>query len=308
MSFLDQIINGPVMDIPDPPDLARIKQISYYRKKYEQKAAEGKPFDLWEFESSVDRGWPYPVATEAERELVCSSTNQPLRGNASSILLLIKTYLQGQCLDSDDSDLIVYPDQDKVKFWKDILISGAENGNRLYQAALITGLVGLNPVNSGWMSVEEGNAYKEKFESSLIRDALAGDGIAAYAVAAMCVGDAKYGSNYRSKMTQVAMNAGIADAYYLGSEIYRSYSYSKDSYSYGEILRYYMAAKDCTSGAMLGVMQYFVGDAYSSGEEWVEQDLSKAIYYYRLALKNGMYSAASSLELLQQRYPQLFLD
>lgn len=109
--------------------------VDYYRNKYKRMEQAGMKIDWWEFQKSVEKGWPYPVATEREREDICSFEHQALRGDAGSIIQLLFSYSHGSFEESNDSDLTIYKDEDKVHYWRNVLIQGAEQGNRNFQAA-----------------------------------------------------------------------------------------------------------------------------------------------------------------------------
>lgn len=63
--------------------------VEYYRNKYKWMEQAGMKIDWWEFKKSVEKDWPYPVATENEREKMCNSQNQALRGCTRSIIYLL---------------------------------------------------------------------------------------------------------------------------------------------------------------------------------------------------------------------------
>lgn len=281
--------------------------VDYYRNKYKRMEQAGMKIDWWEFQKSVEKGWPYPVATEREREDICSFEHQALRGDAGSIIQLLFSYSHGSFEESNDSDLTIYKDEDKVHYWRNVLIQGAEQGNRNFQAALI-GKVG---INQGWISDDRRQLFRERYEERLLADAEAGDPQAMYAVADNLLGEASYGSEHRRVLAEKAALAGVGDAAYLCEEIYRLACYEKEKngepnpYEYSEKIRYYLMGVESNNGAMLGVMQDLVADAYRDGDAGLPKDLNKAIYYYRLAAQNGYEMAEHRLQTIEE-HPELF--
>lgn len=281
--------------------------VEYYRNKYKRMEQAGMKIDWWEFRQSVEKGWPYPVATEEEKDEISSSQNQALRGYARSIIHLLFSYTHGLFEESNDSEMTIYKDEDKVRYWRNVLVQGANQGNRNYQGALIK----VSGMNEGWLSNEQRQLFKEKYEECLLSDAEAGDPQAMYAVADNCLGEASYGSEYRRVLAEKAARAGVGDAAYLCGEIYQLECYEKekngepDSYEYSKKIRYYLMGVESNNGAMLGVMQDLVADAYRDGDAGLPKDLNKAIYYYRLAAQNGYEMAEYRLQTIEE-HPELF--
>lgn len=307
MGFLDKILNAPRSSKIEKTGENNTNDLTlFYRNKYKDMELDGRVIDWWEFNQSVDKKWPYPVATEAERKSIESFDKQVLRNHAFSISDLLYKYSNGMLEDSNDGDISVYKDLDKVEYWKNILIEGAELGNRSFQAALVTKLGIYDGSMHGWINEQERQRFVEQYESKLIDDAKAEEPEAMYAVAQFCLGDATYGSECRRLMAEKAMNVGIGDAAFLSSEIYKSESYSNGtSWEYSDIIKYYAKGVECNNGAMLGIMQDCVAEAYRDGEDGFPKDIQKAIYYYKLAVLNGCESAASSLKFIEER-PDLF--
>lgn len=188
-----------------------------------------------------------------------------------------------------------------------MLIQGAEQGNRYFQGALIKE----NGMNEGWLSNEQRQLFKEKYEARPLSDAEGGDPQAMYAVADNCLGEASYGSEYRRMLAEKVARAGVGDAAYLCGEIYQLGCYEEekngepDSYEYSEKIRYYLMGVESNNGAMLGVMQDCVADAYRDDDAGLPKDLNKAIYYYRLVAQNGYEMAEHSLQTIEE-HPALF--
>lgn len=280
--------------------------VMYYKNKYKQMEAEGKQIDWWEFNQSVDNRWPYPVATEAERKAIDGIEYRVLKGHAIDISNLLYSYQLGMLEDANDGDVTIYKDEDKVAYWKNELIKGAENGDKSFQAALITNLGIYGGTSSGWMSEEEVACYKEKYEQKLIENAREGDGAALYAIAQFALCDAKYGSVERKEYAEKALAAGNGDAAYLLAEIYKTESYKNGGdWEYSEVLKFYLKGVETDNGAMLGRMQDCIADAYRDGEDGFPKDVEKAIYYYNEAINNGDSSAKATMELAEN-HPELF--
>lgn len=96
----------------------------------------GKKIDWHEYEKSIDAGWPYPVATERERENIESRDKQVLRKHAINISLILRIYKSGCIEEENDTELIVWKDEEKVNYWKNVLIEGAVNGDRTGSAGI----------------------------------------------------------------------------------------------------------------------------------------------------------------------------
>ena len=303
MGFLDKILNAPrSAKIENEGKTDTNDSVLFYRNKYKEMELDGKVIDWWEFNQSVDKKWPYPVATEAERKAIESFDKQALRNHAFSISDLLYKYSNGMLEDSNDGDITVYKDLDKVTYWKNVLINGAEQGNRSFQAALVTRLGIYDGSTNGWIGEEERQSFIDQYESKLIDDAKAGDPNAMYAVAQFCLGEATYGSEYRRLIAEKAMNAGNGDAAFLCSEIYKSDVYLKgSSWEYSDIIKFYAKGVECNNGAMLGIMQDCIAEAYRDGEDGFPKDIKKAIYYYKLAVSNGCESAMYSLKFIEER-------
>ena len=303
MGFLDKILNGPrntkianenKKDINDT--------ILFYQNKYKKMELNGKVIDWLEFNQSVDRKWPYPVATEAEREAIESFNKQALRNHAFSISYLLYSYSNGVSEDSNISDITIYKDSDKVAYWKEILINGAEQGNRAFQAALVTKAGIYDGSVYGWINEQERACFIERYELKLIEDAEAEDPEAMYAVAQFHLGDAASDNKYRCLIAEKAMNAGIGDAaFFLSSEVYKL---KGTTWEYSDIIKFYAKGVECNNGAMLGIMQDCIAEAYRDGEDGFPKDIEKAIYYYKLAASNGCRSALTALEIIE-KHPDL---
>lgn len=275
--------------------------VEYFRNKYRRMERDGKKIDWWEFKQSVEKAWPYPVATEKETDKISSFSSQALRGNANSIIELLSAYSIGLFENSNNPEISIYRDEDKVRYWKDVIVQGAAQGNRSFQAALICN----RSRTESWLNDEQYRFFKEQYEELLLSDAEAGVPEAMYAVANFCLGDAIYRSTRRHWLAEKAMNAGVGDAAYLCEEIYRLDCYQKtkngepDPYEYSEKIRFFLKGVACNNGTMLGVMQDVVANAYRDGDAGLPKDVNKAVYYYRLAVQNGYEMAESSLHAIE---------
>lgn len=306
MGFLDKIFNTPIeepvsqeKEVDSKELLPQALTVAVLREKYKRMEGEGKKVNWWEYERSINLHWPYPVATEAERDHIEQGACQVLRGHAPDIMQVISDYTVGLCENYNDDDMTIWKDEDKANYWKQILVTGAELGNRAYQASLITDN-GYGGKHQGWISEEEYETFERMYRDSLLRDAESGDPDAQYAVAEFCLGDAKYGTDLRRTYADNAMHGGVTDAAYLRGEIYKSDAYlAKENWEYEEVLKFYRNAVDNSEGSMLGYMQDCIADAYRDGEGDFPVDKGKAVYYYNLAVKNGSSSAKSTLELAE---------
>lgn len=67
MGFLNKIFNSSNQSSSaDNSD----NLITFYKAKYQKMEQKGCDIDWWAFQNSIDRGWPYPIATEAERDAI----------------------------------------------------------------------------------------------------------------------------------------------------------------------------------------------------------------------------------------------
>lgn len=276
----------------------KINLIEYYKEKYEKMQKEGKRIDWYEYRTSIDAGWPYPVATECERDHIENYGKQVLRMHAIDISSLLWSYKTGIMEAANDTECTLWQDDDKVEYWKQVLIDGAANGDRTFQAALICSLGVFDGVYSKWLTEDEKQRFRRLYEQKLLEDAQAEDGIAMYAVAQFGLGDATYKSSLRKELAEKAMNKGIGDAAYLRAELYKSES-SDGTWEYGEVLKFYAKGADADNGAMIGIMQKDIADAYRKGEYGFPEDKEKAVYYYNLAVKNGNSRAEKAMELFK---------
>lgn len=304
MGFLNKLFNINNGNVNEICESGRDNTVNYYRNKYKLMEEEGKYIDWYEFNRSVEKNWPYPVATEAEANHIQRLDKQALRNHAIDIVELLFFYVNGLCEDVNDGDITIYNDMDKAMYWKDRLVRGAENGNRSFQAALVSD----NSLCSqgGWMTDDERKSFCNQYKEKLINDAKNEDPYTMYAVAEFCLGDAKYESDYRSVLAEKAMNKGVGDAAFLCRNIYESRCYKiGETCEFSKTLRLLKKGADCDNGAMLGLMQDWVADAYREGEDDFPKDVEMAEYYYRLAISNGYEMAENSLRFMEE-HPELY--
>lgn len=307
MGLLDKIFSsgGSQSTIVDTVDVSDVAPTAKYKEKYSQMEAEGKRISWWEYQKSIDEGWPYPVATESEMDHIERSTCQVLRGHAPDITSLITHYTKGLCEEANDPEITIFRDEEKAEYWKSLLIDGAANGNRAYQAALIA-KNGYGGLMNGWISEEEFEEYERLYKDALKSDAESGNPEAQYAVSEFCIGDAVFQSEIRKRYAEEAMRAGITDAAYLFDGICENEAYSNgETWGFENKIKVYSIVADNTTGSMLGWIQDCVADGYKDGEGDFPKDIAKAIHYYTLAAQNGNSSAKSTLEFIQSR-PELF--
>lgn len=133
-------------------------------------------------DSGVDLGWdwiyviesikedlPYYCESEAEYKDVRNSRhdNPVLQGDIHSIISLARSYLTGVDLGDDYK---IYKHKSKYNYWMSKVKEWAEGGNPYAQAALAS------PHESFRVLTEaERNAFSAKYETNLVKNALAGD-------------------------------------------------------------------------------------------------------------------------------------
>ena len=266
---------------------------SFYISKYKQMEAEGKIIDWICVSDTNNSQYPYPCATEAEKRLFEDDKyNQLLRGDAHNIAWAVIYYAEGYDITSNCSELTIHSDTDKLNYWCQKLVSGAYNGNRSYQAVLMR----------SWSlkKIWDENFYIEKYKENLLADAQNGDPQAQYAVAEFELDGATEGSAKRKEYLENAARSGLGDAYHLLARDFEKtvdmrYGDENSCYFYS----LYLKGANCNNGAFAGHMQDWVADCFYNGECGLPKDKNKALYYYRLAAKNGSKSAKNSLEILR---------
>ena len=300
MGILNDIYNSQLKEFhSEGPDGFEELSTWELRKKYKQIENEGGIISWWDYEKSIDLGWPYPVATEFEYNQLGHSDHQAIRGHAPDIANVIEMYVNGRGEDTENSEYIVYKDHVKAEFWKRRIILGAEGGNLTFQAVLIARNA-MGRLLKSVISDQEFELYEQLYREALVRKAELGDPEAQYAISLFCgVGDIKYLSDKHFYYAENAMKSGLTDAIYLYSNMISNKSLIENHpIKYDEEIQYYLKAVDNSSGAMLGFMQERVADAYNYGEDGLLKNKEKAEHYYKLALSHGSDSADYKLEHL----------
>lgn len=306
MGLLSRIFNTKTNEIGTAAENKETNAIRHYKEKYQEMEREGKKIDWHEYEKSIDAGWPYPVATECERESIESRSRQVLRMHAVDISSILWSYKIGSMEENNDTEYTVWKDEDKAEYWKNVLIEGAANGDRTFQAALASSFDRVDGLIGGWLTEAEKQQFIDLYEQNLIVDAEAGDADAMYAVAEFCIGKADGVNEYRKMMAEEAMNKGSGDAAYLSAELYKVDCLVKGiQWEYNEVIKYYKRGADCDNGAMIGVMQELVAEAYSVDDEGLPKDIDKSVYYYNLAISNGNKQALDGLKFMKE-HPELY--
>lgn len=306
MGLLSRIFNTKTNEIGTAAENKETNAIRHYKEKYQEMEREGKKIDWHEYEKSIDAGWPYPVATECERESIESRSRQVLRMHAVDISSILWSYKIGSMEENNDTEYTVWKDEDKAEYWKNVLIEGAANGDRTFQAALASSFDRVDGLIGGWLTEAEKQQFIDLYEQNLIVDAEAGDADAMYAVAEFCIGKADGVNEYRKMMAEEAMNKGSGDAAYLSAELYKVDCLVKGTqWEYSEVINYYKKGTDCDNGAMLGIMQELVADEYKSDSGSFPKDIDTAVYYYNLAASNGNKGAANQLKFMEEN-PELY--
>lgn len=270
----------------------------FYLAKYKIFQEQGKVIDWYIIEDTNKEPYPYPCVTEAEKRCFDDTTRKVLRSDAISIVCLIQNYIRGMCEEYNDSNITIHKDFDKANYWKNVLIRGAERGNRSFQAALITS----GYLCDLWNPEKERMIFKEKYENSLLLDAKNGSSNARYAVAQFELDGATRGSKKKKEYLESAARDGYGDAYYwLAQDFQRIKEWDeKITINYGDenscyFYSLYLKGANCDNGAFVGLMQEWVADCFYNGECGFPKDKNKAKYYYNLAVKNGSETAKSSL-------------
>lgn len=300
MGFFDKLFGSKATKMQKSNDadtneiLKKQIQKSFFIEKYKQMESEGKIIDwscVYETNNSI---YPYPCATEAEKRLFEDDKyHQLLNGDANSIVSAIISYVADESF-SNNTKLTVHKDLDKVNYWCQRLVSGAYNGNRSYQAVLIRAW--------GYEEVwnKNRNFYIEKYKENLLADAQNGDPHAQYAVAQFEIDGATEGSEKRKEYLENAAKSGLGDAYHLLARDFEKtvdIKYGDENSCYFYSL--YLKGANCNNGAFAGHMQDWIADCFYNGECGLPKDINKALYYYRLAAKNGSKTAKNSLEILK---------
>jgi len=305
MGILNNILKGNYKkgisnEINDSVEKGQIGRHNYFLKKYDQMEKEGKVIDKYYVMETKKVEFPYPCATELEYDKF-TSLQEPLnKGEVVSILNILHSYSEGLGNDCHESEYIIHKDFDKVEYWKRFLVEGAENGNRMYQAALITDAF----FSHLWNSDDEKKIYKEKYEKKLYDDAENGNAYAQMAIAVTCLGTVKYGSDEAIELLEKASNSGVGDAYYylvraLDAKLFKENLlpvYGDERYCRN--YRLHLKGADINNGIFAGNQQDMVGDAYRDGECGFEKDIEKARHYYKLAVSNGYRLSEWSLKNL----------
>lgn len=275
---------------------------AFYTKKYTEMLKQGQHVRP-NYEVAKCEGCDYPWATSCEEEKMCRRENQAVRGDAVSIAQLICCYAEGVMESVNDDDYTIFQDDDKVQYWKDYLMKGAAEGNRSYQAALVT--TGYPRGTKLWKSAEEISEWKEKYANALIEDARNGVPEAQYAIAQFMLDGAELGSEKRRQYLRAAGEAGIGDAYFVYAKDFELDKFIREgeSIKYGspDSIEYYKFIRQCAdshSGAFCGYAQELIGGLYADGDCGYPRDTKQAIHYYQLAVNNGYLSAKASLDYL----------
>ena len=224
--------------------------LTKYRMKYEKMELEGKIISWSAFNETSSGIWPYPVATDGEKDAIEGNQKRAISGHAPDISELINTYRNGIGEDANNPGWTIFRDEEKAEYWKHILIDGAERGNRAFQAALVA-TNGMGGILMGWLSQEEYDVYRVLYENVLIDDANMGVPEAQYAVAEFCLGEAVFKSEERKRLVESAMRSGLADAAFLRGRIYELDCYDNGQpVEFKEILKIYNSAGPNLSGSM----------------------------------------------------------
>lgn len=265
MGLFDKLFgNNNKNNIPSVQEEAtEVDLLTKYRMKYEKMEREGKNISWSAFNETSGGIWPYPVATDGEKDALEGNQKRAISGHAPDISELINTYRNGIGEDANNPGWTIFRDEEKAEYWKNVLITGAENGNRAFQAALVA-TNGMGGLLMGWLSQDEYDVFRVMYENVLLDDANAGVPEAQYAVAEFCLGEAAFKSEKRKELAEVAMKRGLADAAYLRGGIYELDCYeSGQQVEFKEILKFYSSA----GPRLYGSMTRYINDALDTGRQ-----------------------------------------
>ena len=200
----------------------------------------------------------------------------------------------------------LYYDLDKKAYWKNYIVTSAENGDRWCQALLVAAEKGFY-MSDLWCTPEENAQWKEWYEETLINDARFGDPCARIGVAWAGLDGTRNDDEQKERYYRTAGESGYGDGYVLlakhiqlkdFNETGKVYTYGDEkSCAYYDLIR---CAAETNNGILVGWCQDTIGDMYLSGECGFEKDPQKAKSMYEQAIVNGYEPAISSLDTLKR--------
>ncbi len=271
----------------------------FYLDKYKKMESEGKKIEWYYVEQTTNSHYPYPCATEDEKDFM-DDGKQPLKDGylPAAYWAMIYYGVKG--------DAYLYYDLDKKEYWKNYIVTNAENGDRWCQALLVAAEKGFMQ-SDAWCTPEENAQWKELYEDALINDARFGDPRARIGVAWAGLDGTREDHDKKERYYRLAGESGYSDGYFLLAEHIKLRDFDKtgEIYTYGDekSCAYYSLinqAAEANNGILTGWCQHTIGDMYLSGECGFGKNPQKAKFMYEQALENGFERASSSLDTLKR--------
>ena len=273
----------------------------FYIDKYKKMEAEGKKIEWCYVEQTTNSNYPYPCATEDEKDFM-DDGKEPLKDGYLPAAYWAMIYY------GVENDTYLYHDLDKKEYWKNFIVTSAENGDRWCQALLVAAEKGFLQ-SDAWCTQEENAHWKELYEETLINDARFGDPCARIGVAWAGLDNTRNDNDKKERYYRLAGESGYSDGYFLLAEHIELKDFNETGkiYTYGDekSCAYYNLinlAAETDNGILAGWCQHTIGDMYLSGECGFEKNPQKAKIMYQKALNNGFDRALSSLDTLKSLY------
>lgn len=302
MGFFSKIFGS--LNEPTPKSDFEIRQ-DFYTNKYKKMESEGKFID-WSIVNSTSNGeYPYPCATEAEKEMM-DDGKKPLKAGFVPAIVSSFMYYGDNLYENLDTDIRVYQDSDKVAFWKKYLVDSARENNRWCQAVLVVAENG-KYYSDYWCTQEENKQWQALYKENLEADAVKGVPEAALAVANTGLCGTANDEKAKARFYQLAGEAGLGDAFFLLAEQYKMtiYQETKKVFTWGDedcCAYYYLIgeAAKTDNGETVGWCQNEIGCLLMNGECGFEKNLKSAKLLFEYALKNNCSKAQYNYDRLVQ--------
>lgn len=243
---------------------------------------------------SIKKDLPYFCETEVELDRLFESDGPAMKGSVKGILDL------GYFYHEVNKDYFL---QEKRDYWKHRLIEMAQCGNLEAQAALCA--------NRGLFEEEEVNAFKEKYETEIMRLANEGNPYAQLGVGLFLT---KYKSREFFSWMEKAAIQGLSDAYYYMGKGYESFIYSDEDFNMrekpleGDELKAinaktsecYIKGANTKNGIMAERCQLICASNYEDGSNGFPKNVPLARSWYKMAAENGNEYAASMVDVIDK--------
>ena len=273
----------------------------YYLDKYKKMEAEGKKIEWYYVEQTTNSNYPYPCATEDEKDFM-DDGKEPLKDGYLPAAYWAMIYYG---VESND---YLYYDPDKKAYWKNYIVTNAKNGDRWCQALLVAAEKGFMQ-SDAWCTPEENAQWKELYEDTLINDARFGDPRARIGVAWAGLDGTRNDDEKKERYYRMAGESGYGDGYVLLAKHIelKDFNETGEVYTYGDAksCAYYNLIKqaaETNNGVLAGWCQDTIGSMYLSGECGFEKNPQKAKAMYEQAIENEYEPAISSLDTLKSLY------